>query len=134
MSGEIQLKGGNNDADILINTMSMIGDAVEGTYDAVTKDWKYASTAGDMKYDANERCFSLTISTVEGKYAKSHFRFVANHDAKQNWGETDGNISSKKDLQELLMMPLMMTITLVWLAIPTTCSSVKRRERMRRTS
>lgn len=98
MSGEIQLKGGNNDADILINTMSMIGDAVEGTYDAVTKDWKYASTAGDMKYDANERCFSLTISTVEGKYAKSHFRFVANHDAKQNWGETDGNISSKKGL------------------------------------
>lgn len=98
MSGEIQLKGGNNDADILINTMSMIGDAVEGTYDAVTKDWKYASTAGDMKYDANERCFSLTISTVEGKYAKSHFRFVANHDAKQNWGETDGNISSNKGL------------------------------------
>ena len=94
MSGEIQLKGGNDDADILINTMSMIGDAVEGTYDAVTNDWKYASTAGDMKYDANERCFSLTISTVGEKYAKSHFRFVANHDAKQNWGETDKNITS----------------------------------------
>lgn len=93
MSGEIQLKGGNNDADILINTMSMIGDAVEGTYDAVTNDWKYASTAGDMKYDANERCFSLTISTVGDKYAKSHFRFVANHDAKQNWGETDDNVT-----------------------------------------
>lgn len=94
MSGEIQLKGGNNDADILINTMSMIGDAVEGTYDAVTNDWKYASTAGDMKYDANERCFSLTISTVGDKYAKSHFRFVANHDAKQNWGETDVNVTN----------------------------------------
>ena len=94
MSGEIQLKGGNNDADILINTMSMIGDAVEGTYDAETNDWKYASTAGDMKYDANERCFSLTISTVGDKYAKSHFRFVANHDAKQNWGETDDNVTS----------------------------------------
>ena len=74
----------------------MIGDAVEETYDAGTNDWKYASTAGDMKYDANERCFSLTISTVEGKYAKSHFRFVANHSAEQNWGETDGNISSNK--------------------------------------
>ena len=94
MSGEIQLKGGNNDADILINTMSMIGDAVAGTYDAETNDWKYASTAGDMKYDANERCFSLTISTVGDKYAKSHFRFVANHDAKQNWGETDDNVTS----------------------------------------
>ncbi len=99
LSGSIQVIGGNaKDADFLIKTMSMIGDAVEGTYDAVTGDWMYTSTAGDMKYDANERCFSLTISTVEGKYAKSHFRFVANHDAKQNWGETDGNISSKKGL------------------------------------
>lgn len=97
LSGSIQVIGGNAaDADILIKTMSMIGDAVEGTYDAVTGDWKYTSTAGDMKYDANERCFSLTISTVGEKYAKSHFRFVANRDADQNWGETDGNISSTK--------------------------------------
>ena len=97
MSGEIQLKGGDNDADIQINNMSMIGDAVDGTYDAGTGKWNYASKAGDMEYDANERCFSLTISTVGEKYATSHFfRFVANHDAAQNWGETDGNISNKK--------------------------------------
>ena len=98
LSGSIQVISGNaaDAADILINTMSMIGDAVEGTYDAVTGDWKYTSTAGDMKYDANERCFSLTISTVGDKYAKSHFRFVANRDADQNWGETDNNISSTK--------------------------------------
>ena len=95
MSGDIQL-GGGNAADFTINDMSMIGDAVEETYDAETGKWNYASKAGDMKYDANERCFSLTISTVEGKYAKSHFRFVANHSAEQNWGETDGNISSNK--------------------------------------
>lgn len=95
LSGSIQVIGGNAaDADILIKTMSMIGDAVEGTYDAVTGDWKYTSTAGDMKYDANERCFSLTISTVGDKYAKSHFKFVANRDADQNWGETDGNITN----------------------------------------
>ena len=95
MSGEIQLKG-DNTADILLNTMSMIGDAVDGTYDA-SNNWKYDSEAGDMKYDANERCFSLTISTVGEKYDTPHyFRFVANHDAKQNWGETDDNISSKK--------------------------------------
>ena len=94
LSGSIQVIGGNaKDADFLIKTMSMIGDAVEGTYDAVTREWKYTSTAGDMKYDANERCFSLTISTVGGKNG-SHFRFVANNDAHQNWGETDGNISS----------------------------------------
>ena len=92
MSGEIRLEGDNN-ADFTITTMSMIGDAVEGTYDA-SGNWMYTSTAGDMKYDDNERCFSLTISTVDDKYANSHFRFVANHDAKQNWGETDKNISS----------------------------------------
>lgn len=95
LSGSIQAIGGNaKDADFLIKTMSMIGDAVEGTYDAVTREWKYTSTAGDMKYDDNERCFSLTISTVGDKYKNSHFRFVANNDAHQNWGETDGNISS----------------------------------------
>ena len=97
LSGSIQVISGNAaDADVLIKTMSMIGDAVEETYDAVTGKWKYTSTAGDMKYDDNERCFSLTISTVDAKYANSHFRFVANHDAKQNWGETDSNISSNK--------------------------------------
>ena len=95
LSGSIQVIGGNADeAYFLIKTMSMIGDAVEGTYDAETGDWKYTSHAGDMKYDANERCFSLTISTVGDKYANSHFRFVANHDADQNWGETDGNITN----------------------------------------
>lgn len=96
LSGSIQvISGGDaNAADILINTMSMIGDAVEGTYDVETGKWKYTSKAGDMKYDANERCFSLTISTVGDKYANSYFRFVANRDADQNWGETDGNISS----------------------------------------
>ena len=95
LSGSIRvMDGGANDADILIKTMSMIGDAVEGTYDAKTGKWMYTSTAGDMKYDANERCFSLTISTVGDKYYNSHFRFVANNDAHQNWGETDGNISS----------------------------------------
>lgn len=95
LSGSIRvMDGGANDADILIKTMSMIGDAVEGTYDAATRKWMYTSTAGDMKYDANERCFSLTISTVGDKYKNSHFRFVANNDAHQNWGETDGNISS----------------------------------------
>ena len=97
LSGSIQvIKGTAADAESLIKTISMIGDAVEGTYDAVTGDWQYTSNAGDMKYDDNERCFSLTISTVDAKYAKSHFRFVANHDAGQNWGETDGNISSNK--------------------------------------
>lgn len=96
LSGSIQVIGGNADeAYFLIKTMSMIGDAVEGTYDENTGEWKYTSTAGDMKYDANERCFSLTISTVGGKNG-SHFRFVANNDAHQNWGETDSNISDNK--------------------------------------
>lgn len=97
LSGSIQVMNGNaDDAESLIKTMSMIGDAVEGTYDAKTGEWQYTSTAGDMKYDDNERCFSLTISTVDAKYAKSHFRFVANRDADHNWGETDGNITNNK--------------------------------------
>ena len=97
LSGSIRvMEGGANDDDFHITKMSMIGDAVEGTYNAATRKWNYASTAGDMEYDANERCFSLTISTVGDKYKNSHFRFVANHDADQNWGETDNNISSNK--------------------------------------
>ena len=97
LSGSIEVINGTAaDAESLIKTMSMIGDAVEGTYDAVTGKWMYTSTAGDMKYDDNEHCFSLTISTVDAKYAKSHFRFVANHDADHNWGETDGNITNNK--------------------------------------
>lgn len=96
MSGEIVIDGANQ-ADFTITDMSMIGDAVGGTYDAKTGNWNYTSKAGDMEYDANERCFSLTISTEDEKYATPHyFRFVANHDAKQNWGETDDNISSTK--------------------------------------
>lgn len=97
MSGEILIFG-TNQADFTITDMSMIGDAVEGTYDVKTDSWNYASTVGDMEYDANEHCFSLTISTVDEKYAKSHFRFVANHDAKQNWGETEDNVKTNTGL------------------------------------
>lgn len=99
MSGEIELKGDNDKADFTINTMSMIGDAVGGTYDAKTGSWNYTSKAGDMEYDANERCFSLTISTEEEKYATPHyFRFVANYDAAQNWGETNDNVTNNTGL------------------------------------
>ena len=94
MSGSILIDG-ENQADFSITTMSMIGDAVGGTYDAKTDSWNYTSNAGDMKYDANERCFSLTISTEDEKYTTPHyFRFVANHDAAQNWGETDDNVTN----------------------------------------
>ena len=94
MSGSIYIDGANQ-ADFTITTMSMIGDAVGGTYDAETGKWNYNSKAGDMEYDANERCFSLTISTEDEKYNNSHyFRFVANHDAAQNWGETDDNVKT----------------------------------------
>lgn len=98
MSGSIYIDGANQ-ADFTINTMSMIGDAVGGTYDAKTDKWNYDSKAGDMEYDANEHCFSLTISTEDEKYATPHyFRFVANHDAKQNWGETENNVTNNTGL------------------------------------
>lgn len=99
MSAEIELIGSNDKADFSITTMSMIGDAVEGTYDAKTGNWNYTSKAGDMEYDANERCFSLTISTEDEKYDTPHyFRFVANHSAEQNWGETDDNVKTNTGL------------------------------------
>lgn len=97
MSGEILIDGANQ-ADFTITDMSMIGDAVEETYDAENGKWNYDSKAGEMEYDANERCFSLTISTEDEKYANSHFRFVANHDAKQNWGETEDNVKNNTGL------------------------------------
>ena len=98
MSGSIHVDG-DNQADFTIKTMSMIGDAVGGTYDAKTRSWNYTSKAGDMKYDANERCFSLTISTEDEKYTTPHyFRFVANRDAKQNWGETEDNVTNNTGL------------------------------------
>ena len=98
MSGDILIDG-DNQADFSITTMSMIGDAVEGTYDAKTGNWNYTSKAGDMEYDANERCFSLTISTEDEKYNNSHyFRFVANHKAEQNWGETEDNVTTNTGL------------------------------------
>ena len=94
MSGSILIDG-ENQADFSITTMSMIGDAVGGTYDAKTDSWNYTSKAGDMEYDTNERCFALTISTEDEKYDTPHyFRFVANHDAAQNWGETDINVTN----------------------------------------
>lgn len=98
MSGEILIDGANQ-ADFTIKTMSMIGDAVGGTYDAKTGNWNYTSKAGDMEYDANERCFSLTISTEDEKYDTPHyFRFVANHKAEQNWGETEDNVTTNTGL------------------------------------
>lgn len=98
MSGEILIDGANQ-ADFTITTMSMIGDAVGGTYDAKTGNWNYTSKAGDMEYDANERCFSLTISTEDEKYNTPHyFRFVANHSAEQNWGETEDNVTNNTGL------------------------------------
>lgn len=98
MSGEILIDGANQ-ADFTITTMSMIGDAVGETYDAKTGNWNYTSKAGDMEYDANERCFSLTISTEDEKYATPHyFRFVANHKAEQNWGETEYNVTTNTGL------------------------------------
>lgn len=98
MSGSIYIDGANQ-ADFTITTMSMIGDAVGGTYDAETGKWNYTSKEGDMEYDANERCFSLTISTEDEKYTTPHyFRFVANHDAAQNWGETEDNVTTNTGL------------------------------------
>lgn len=115
--------------------MSMIGDAVEGTYDAATGDWKYTSTAGDMEYDANEHCFSLTISTIDENTPP---RIISGSLPTMTQTRTGARrttiFQAIPDLQDIPMMPPIMATTHVWLTIRTTCSSIKRRERMRRAS
>lgn len=110
----------------------MIGDAVGGTYDAKTSKWNYTSKEGDMEYDANERCFSLTISTIDEKYTTPHyFRFVANHDAAQNWGETEDNVTTNTGLARSRYDGAEDDHHTVWQTIRTMCSIVRLPERTR---
>ena len=80
------------------STISMVGDAISGT----TNDdgtWNWASTAADMTYDANERCYKVTIKTEAG-HKNQGFRFVGDHSKSYNWHEdteTEGTKMAKTD-------------------------------------
>ena len=76
----------------------MVGDAIPGTTNA-DGSWNWASTAAKMTYDANERCYKVTIETTDANYERS-FRFVGDHSQAYNWHEdttTDESKMAKSD-------------------------------------
>ena len=82
------------DGHTKITSVSMVGDAIPGTFkvDETTgkEVWDFTSKAADMTYDDVEQCYTTTVVTTVGD-GKKHFRFVGNHNKDINWFEdTDG--------------------------------------------
>lgn len=97
MSGSFSVINNTNTADYP-NTISLVGDAIPGTTNA-DGSWNWASTAAEMTYDANERCYKVTIETKDANYEGS-FRFVGDHSQAYNWHEdttTDESKMAKSD-------------------------------------
>lgn len=83
------------DGTVKINSVSMVGDAIPGTFNNEDGTWDFTSKAADMIYDDVEQCYTTTVVTTVGDGEK-HFRFVGNHDPKINWFEdTDGTEPDK---------------------------------------
>lgn len=97
MSGSFSILGDADKVDYP-NTISLVGDAIPGTTNA-DGSWNWASTAAKMTYDANERCYKVTIETTDANYERG-FRFVGNHSQAYNWHEdttTDESKMAKSD-------------------------------------
>ena len=94
--GEVQFQGSKR---VKITSVSMVGDAIPGTFkvDETTgkEVWDYTSHAADMIYDDVEQCYTTTVVTKVGDGEK-HFRFVGNHDPKINWYEDSKDVASMK--------------------------------------
>lgn len=98
MSGSFSVIN-NTDTPDYPNTISLVGDAIPGTTNAEDGSWNWASTAAEMTYDANERCYKVTIETTDANYEGS-FRFVGDHSQAYNWYEdttTDESKMAKSD-------------------------------------
>lgn len=97
MSGSFSVINNTNTADYP-NSISLVGDAIPGTTNE-DGSWNWASKAAKMTYDANERCYKVTIETTNDNYEGS-FRFVGNHSQAYNWHEdttTDESKMAKSD-------------------------------------
>ena len=97
MSGSFSVIN-NTDTPDYPNTISLVGDAIPGTTNP-DGSWNWASTAAEMTYDANERCYKVTIETTDANYEGS-FRFVGDHSQAYNWYEdttTDKSKMAKSD-------------------------------------
>lgn len=92
MSGSFSVIN-NTDTPDYPNTISLVGDAIPGTTNA-DGSWNWASTAAKMTYDANERCYKITIETTDANYERG-FRFVGNHSQAYNWYEDATDDESK---------------------------------------
>lgn len=92
MSGSFSVIN-NTDTPDYPNTISLVGDAIPGTTNA-DGSWNWASTAAKMTYDANERCYKITIETTKDNYERG-FRFVGNHSQAYNWYEDATDDESK---------------------------------------
>ena len=95
--GEVQFQGGKR---VKITSVSMVGDAIPGTFNNEDGTWDFTSKAADMIYDDVEQCYTTTIVTTVDE-GKKHFRFVGNHDPKINWYE-----DSKDDAKMKAKTPL----------------------------
>ena len=97
MSGSFSVINNTNTADYP-NSISLVGDAIPGTTNE-NGSWNWASKAAKMTYDANERCYKVTIETTDANYERS-FRFVGDHSQAYNWHEdttTDESKMAKSD-------------------------------------
>lgn len=97
MSGSFSVIN-NTDTPDYPNSISLVGDAIPGTTNE-NGSWNWASTAAKMTYDANERCYKVTIETTDANYERS-FRFVGDHSQAYNWHEdttTDESKMAKSD-------------------------------------
>lgn len=97
MSGSFSVIN-NTDTPDYPNSISLVGDAIPGTTNE-DGSWNWASKAAKMTYDANERCYKVTIETTDANYEGS-FRFVGNHSQAYNWHEdttTDESKMAKSD-------------------------------------
>lgn len=93
MSGSFSILGDANKIDYP-NTISLVGDAIPGTTNE-DGSWNWASKAAKMTYDANERCYKVTIETTDANYERG-FRFVGDHSQAYNWYEDTTTDESKK--------------------------------------
>ena len=97
MSGSFSVINNTNTADYP-NSISLVGDAIPGTTNE-NGSWNWASKAAKMTYDANERCYKVTIETTDANYERG-FRFVGDHSQAYNWYEdttTDESKMAKSD-------------------------------------
>lgn len=84
---------------VVLNSVSLVGDAIPGTTNTEDGSWNYKSKIADMIYDETEQCYKATVVTIADD-GQSKFRFVGNRDPKITWYE-----NTKDDVKEMAKHP-----------------------------